>query len=77
MVGSIDGPHETWGCVICLFLAKFSDGKKMVTDRQTDGPTNGPSYRDAKTHLKSANIEMGKTFEQETLDLTIKVELTL
>ena len=32
MVGNIGGPFETWG-----FLMKFTEGKKMVTDGETDG----------------------------------------
>ena len=43
VVGSIDSPHEAWGCVIYWFLVKFIDDKKnwLRTDRRTDGPTDG------------------------------------
>ena len=40
VVDSIDGPHEAWGCVIYLFLVKFVDEKKVVTDRWTDRRTH-------------------------------------
>ena len=41
VVGSIGGPFEAWGCVIQTFLVKFTAVKKLVTDQQTDRPTNG------------------------------------
>ena len=34
--------------ISCIFY-------KSVTDRRTDGPTDPPSYRDARTHLKRIN----------------------
>ena len=48
-------------CVLILHYAIFSDFYKSVTDGPTDGPTDGrtdgrtdtPSYRDARTHLKT------------------------
>ena len=49
VVGSVDCPYEALGCVIYCFLVNFTDRKELVID----GPTDTPSYRDARTHLKS------------------------
>ena len=55
VVDSIDGLLEPFGCVTQRFLVNFNDGKKLVTNQPTDRPTDRqtPSYRDARTHLKS------------------------
>ena len=40
-------------CVLILHYAIFSDFYKSVTDARTNGRTDTPSYRDARTHLTS------------------------
>ena len=35
---------------------RFTDERKVVTERQTDRPTVTPSYRDAWTHLKILSL---------------------
>ena len=57
-------PQNTWAftlwrhfnCLVCT-ISKNSHVKKKVwpTDRRTDGRTDIPSYRDARTHLKRLN----------------------
>ena len=48
LVGSIDGPIDSLGCVIHRFQLKFTDKKRRLrTDRPTDRPTETPSYSDA------------------------------
>ena len=37
----VGDPHEAWRLVIPLFLMKFTDEGKLVTDRPTDGPMDG------------------------------------
>ena len=60
VVGSIDGPLDNLGCVIQRFLLKFTDKRKLVTDgpmeQPTNGPTDTPSYRDSRMHLKMSII---------------------
>ena len=52
------------GMVLCLQIVRFScllkrrNGRTYGrTDLQMDGPTDRPSYRDAKTHLKIKKSE--------------------
>ena len=53
---SISEPHATLGMVpshLTIFAHNRLNEKKQVTDGQTDGQTDRPSYKDAWTHLKS------------------------
>ena len=40
--------------ILCYFDESVTDGP---TDRQTDGRTDRPSYRDARSHLKTDATE--------------------
>ena len=55
--------YQDWRWVIPLFLVKFTDEGKLVTDRPTDGwtdqrkngPTDGRTHPLIETHLKTCN----------------------
>ena len=46
----------TLGMIVCVHIVGFSCFMKRrtygPTNERTDGPTDRPSYRDARTHLK-------------------------
>ena len=42
--------------ILCVHIGGFSCFMKRRYGR-TDGPTDGPSYRDARTHLKRQEAE--------------------
>ena len=47
---------------------------ESVTDRPTDGQTDKPSYRDARTHLKmliAAGFGQSLSFTSDKLDLCV------
>ena len=40
----------------------FLQSKKRITDRRTDGRTDRPSHRDARTHLKITEKKLKKNY---------------
>ena len=61
----LNGIDSTPGAVLFLIKPISQKSNSCVTDRPTDGPTDGrtdgrtdtPSYRDARTHLKTRQTE--------------------
>ena len=55
VVDSIDGANEAWGCVIYLFLVKFTDGPM---DRPTNGRTH--PHIEVRGHIKKGKTQRRK-----------------
>ena len=44
------------------------DFRKRVTDGRTDRPTDRPSYKDARTHLMTEDIDADKVDDKHDAD---------
>ena len=60
-------------------ISNFGEFKECLSDRRTDRPTDKPSYRDARTHLKNDTaifIDTVLVFSSTSLMLLFLLSLT-